>query len=130
VLLEKPYNKAVDLWGIGIITYLLLCSCLPFDHETSEKEIARQTVNNATPFPTTIWSKLSIESKDFVDSISYVNLELLQKEPVKRLNIKEVLEHSWLQKFGGGAITQKRRMSKTGDANFIIYSCTVDMEKK
>jgi calcium/calmodulin-dependent protein kinase I len=40
-LLEKPYSKAVDLWSIGIITYLLLCGCLPFDDEKSEREIAR-----------------------------------------------------------------------------------------
>ena len=34
VLTEKPYDQRVDLWSIGIITYLLLCVCLPFvdDH--------------------------------------------------------------------------------------------------
>jgi len=41
VLLEKPYDKCVDIWSIGIIMYLLLCGCLPFDDENSEREIAR-----------------------------------------------------------------------------------------
>lgn len=41
VLLEKPYGMAVDLWTLGIITYMVLASALPFDHPTSEKEIAR-----------------------------------------------------------------------------------------
>ena len=41
VLLEKPYNKTVDIWSIGIIAYLLLTGFLPFDDEESEKEIIR-----------------------------------------------------------------------------------------
>ena len=69
VLLEKPYSKAVDTWSIGIIAYLLVCGCLPFDHETSEREIARQTVHEPTPFPASLWKKLSTESRAFVDSI-------------------------------------------------------------
>lgn len=68
VLTEKPYNKSVDLWTIGIITYLLLCGCLPFDDEHSEKEIARQTIHDPTPFPGCFWKKLSMESKLFVES--------------------------------------------------------------
>lgn len=67
VLLEKPYNKAVDLWSIGITTYLLLAGCLPFDHESSEREIARQTIHDPVRWGS-IWKKLSNEAKSFVDS--------------------------------------------------------------
>lgn len=65
---EQPYDKKVDLWSIGIIAYLLLCGFLPFDDETSEREIARQTIKDPTPFPSSSWSKLSPEAKAFVDS--------------------------------------------------------------
>ena len=92
VLQEKPYNFKVDLFAIGIITYLLVAGFLPFDHETSEKEIARQTVYEPTPFPSSIWKNISIEAKMFVDN-------LLDKDPEKRMNIQEVLQHKWLQKF-------------------------------
>jgi hypothetical protein len=67
VLLEKAYTKAVDLWSIGITTYLLLAGCLPFDHETSEREIARQTIHDPVRWGS-IWKKLSGEAKSFVDS--------------------------------------------------------------
>ena len=40
VLLQKPYGKEVDLWSLGVITYLMLSRVLPFDHE-DDKEIAR-----------------------------------------------------------------------------------------
>ena len=33
VLLQKPYGKEVDLWSLGVITYLLLSRVLPFDDE-------------------------------------------------------------------------------------------------
>lgn len=67
VLLEKPYTKAVDLWSIGVTTYLLLAGCLPFDHETSEREIARQTIHDPVRWGS-IWKKHSNEAKSFVDS--------------------------------------------------------------
>ena len=66
--MEKPYTKAVDMWSIGVITYLLLVGCLPFDHETSEREIAKQTIHAPTPFPSSLWKKISSEAKAFVDS--------------------------------------------------------------
>ncbi len=68
MLCEKAYNKGVDLWSIGVITYLLLCGCLPFDDEHSEREIARQTIHDPVPFPVSIWKRLSVEAKQFVDS--------------------------------------------------------------
>lgn len=43
VLLQKPYGKEVDLWSLGVITYLMLSRVLPFDDE-DDKEIARQTI--------------------------------------------------------------------------------------
>jgi hypothetical protein len=41
---------------------------LPFDDENSEREIARQTIHDPVPYPNSLWKKLSIEAKLFVDS--------------------------------------------------------------
>ena len=92
VLQEKPYDFKVDLFAIGIISYLLLAGFLPFDDENSEKEIARQTVYDPTPYPIKIWDKISSEAKMFVDN-------LLDKNPDKRMNLEEVLKHPWLNKY-------------------------------
>ena len=86
ILQEKPYKFKVDLFAIGIITYLLLTSFLPFVHENSEKEIARQTIHEPTPFPSSLWKNISIEAKLFVNN-------LLSKKPDNRMDIQEVLQH-------------------------------------
>jgi len=92
VLKGKPYDKSVDLWSIGIIAYLLMCGFLPFDDEHSEREIARQTIQDPVPYPNDIWKNLSIEAKEFVAS-------LLKKNPEDRIGIKEVLNSKWIRKY-------------------------------
>lgn len=72
VLTEQPYTKAVDLWSIGVITYLLIAGCLPFDHETSEREIARMTIHDPVPYKGSIWSRTSPECKQFIDGINNI----------------------------------------------------------
>ena len=118
VLKEKPYSFKVDLFAIGIIAYLLVAGFLPFDHETSEKEIARQTVYEPTPFPISIWKNISNEARMFVDN-------LLQKNPEKRMDIKEVLQHKWLQKFNAKeSISFKKRNESdlSGAQKFEAFS--------
>ncbi len=118
VLKQKFYGREVDIWSIGIITYLLLCGCLPFDDEKSEKEIARQTIEDPVPYYPKLWKKLSEEAKSFVEGC-------LKKNPDERMNIKEVLEHEWIQKFSN--LVQLRRESKNNEQNeFKIYSTTID----
>lgn len=66
VLQEKPYNKKVDIWTLGIMSYLFLVGFLPFD-DKHESEIAKKTMSDPTPFPSSYWKNLSSESKSFVD---------------------------------------------------------------
>ena len=123
VLQEKPYDYKVDLFAIGVITYLLVAGFLPFDDENSEKEIARQTVYDPTPYPKKIWDNISQEAKMFVDN-------LLSKDPEKRMNLQEVLQHSWLIKFckkndnsNEGNVFEKRKSRElSGGDKFMAFS--------
>ena len=112
VLQGKPYDKSVDLWSIGIITFLLLCGYLPFDDKHSEKEIARQTIQDPVPFESKIWNKYTPEAKNFVEG-------LLQKKPEKRFTIKEILEHPWIKKMD--KVPEKRKDNKS-ESKFGFYT--------
>ena len=112
VLQGKPYDKSVDLWSIGIITFLLLCGYLPFDDKHSEREIARQTILDPVPFEDKIWNKYSPEAKTFVEG-------LLQKKPENRYSIKEVLEHPWIKK--KDKVPEKRKENKS-KSQFGFYT--------
>ena len=112
VLQGKPYDKSVDLWSIGIITFLLLCGYLPFDDKHSEKEIARQTIQDPVPFESKIWNKYTPEAKNFVEG-------LLQKKPEKRFTIKEILEHTWIKKMD--KVPEKRKDNKS-ESKFGFYT--------
>lgn len=63
VLLQKPYGKEVDIWSLGVITYLLLSRVLPFDDD-DDKEIARQTIQDHPDFSFHPWEKVSTAAQE------------------------------------------------------------------
>ena len=124
VLKGKPYGKSVDLWSIGIIAYLLMCGFLPFDDEHSEREIARQTIQDPVPYPMDIWKNLSVEAKEFVAS-------LLKKNPEDRIGIKEVLNSKWIRKYVDVPIERANinEQDKSNEKNhFEVFSTDTTMK--
>ena len=91
ILLNKHWDKKVDIWSLGIITYFLLSGYLPYeDDDNNEKNVAKQIINLPVTYPKELWKGISNNAKDFVDSC-------LQKDPQKRINIKQAIEHPWIQ---------------------------------
>ena len=93
VLCGNDYDKSVDIWSLGVLSYLLLVGRLPFDHpDDDENEIARQTINDPVPFTEKKWEIISQEAKSFVNMC-------LVKDPLTRINITEILKHDWIKKY-------------------------------
>lgn len=107
ILLKKPYSFQCDLWSLGCIVYALLCSSLPFDHD-SQKETIRMTCEEPVIFDSPQWKSYSPECIDFIE-------HLLIKDPEKRIKLEDVFKHSWFDKLSKNfnpMITGSPSMSK------------------
>jgi len=93
---EHAYDKSVDLWSVGVITYVLLCGYPPF-YATSQPALFEKIIKANYDFPPAEWDYISDKAKDFIRSLLVLN-------PQKRLTAEECLLHPFLA--GGGAGTQ------------------------
>lgn len=88
VLLMQGYGKAVDLWSVGVIIYILLCGFPPFYAE-NDNEMFELIKEADYDFPSPYWDKISDSAKDLVRG-------LLQKNPDIRLKSEDALKHPWV----------------------------------
>jgi calcium/calmodulin-dependent protein kinase I len=89
---EGTYDKQVDMWSIGVITYVLLCGFSPFFSST-QTALFQKILKVDYSFPNPEWSQVSEQAKDFIR-------KLLVKDPHKRATPADCLKHPWLN--GGG----------------------------
>ncbi len=88
VLSGNPYDNSVDIWSIGVITYVLLCGFTPFYAE-NQRELFEQILAADYTFPDPEWTEISAEAKDFISKILVTN-------PAVRLTAAQALDHPWI----------------------------------
>ena len=122
IIVDEPYSKAVDLWSLGIMTYLMVSGKLPFNSE-DENEIARQVVYDEPDYiRNPIWKNITPECKDFIK-------RLLEKDQNKRMTIKQVLEHKWIKMYDTNKYTDKRQSNGGEGKDFELYSSTKKLDE-
>jgi serine/threonine protein kinase len=92
-LLKGDYDAKADIWSIGVITFSLLSSSLPFygeDRLTVMKKILRGKFR----FSSKRWAGISMEARNLVQS-------LLTMNPTTRPTGLEALDSPWLQDYAG-----------------------------
>jgi serine/threonine protein kinase len=90
MLQRRDYTRAVDTWALGIIVFVLLCGCLPFDDDSatvpSDDLVKAKFVLR---FPR--WAKnLSASAKDLLSHLLDVN-------PRTRYTAEQALHHPWVR---------------------------------
>eukprot|EP01117_Protostelium_nocturnum_P018716 TRINITY_DN788_c0_g1_i1.p1 TRINITY_DN788_c0_g1~~TRINITY_DN788_c0_g1_i1.p1 ORF type:complete len:360 (+),score=126.75 TRINITY_DN788_c0_g1_i1:236-1315(+) len=85
---EGTYDKSVDMWSVGVITYVLLCGFSPFLSST-QTGLFEKIIKVEYDFPDPEWTNISQQAKDFIR-------HLLIRNPEDRYTAAQCLEHPWL----------------------------------
>jgi serine/threonine protein kinase len=88
ILLKRPYDTQVDMWGVGIIAYMSLAGYPPFANEDKQALFSMISCASYT-FDPRDWAGRSRLAKQFISSLLHV-------DPAVRMTAEEALEHPWL----------------------------------
>ena len=88
VLRRKGYRKEVDMWSIGVITYILLCGYPPF-YEENNAELFNQILKGKFEFDAPYWDNISNQAKNFVSRSLVVDSS-------RRLTVHNALCHPFI----------------------------------
>jgi calcium/calmodulin-dependent protein kinase I len=112
---EGSYDKSVDMWSCGVITYVLLCGFSPFLCGT-QTGLFEKIIKAEYDFPNPEWENISNEAKDFIK-------HLLVKEPNIRYTAQQCLEHPWLNGSHGSSLA-------LADGQISIKMSTYNQQRK
>jgi len=83
------YGKPVDIWAMGVTTYLLLSGEMPFRSE-NPKLVSLAIIYGSYDFePPERWADVSETAKDFISAC-------LTVKPAQRPTAADLLKHPWL----------------------------------
>jgi len=89
ILCGQLYGPPVDMWSMGVIAFVLLTGCFPWEGNGDDiKGILSQIINVSFKFPSNV--PISPSAKHLIT-------HLLVKEPEGRYTAEQVLNHPWVQ---------------------------------
>jgi len=112
VLKGQPYDNTVDIWSIGVITYILLCGFPPF-YGNTDQQIFEKILRVEYDFPSPDWDHISVEAKQFIKSI-------LVPEPSKRPSALEAIEMDWIKNKAPSKPLERLEYFKAGMSKYNL----------
>uniref|UniRef100_A0A8B9BIW5 Serine/threonine-protein kinase H1 n=1 Tax=Anser brachyrhynchus TaxID=132585 RepID=A0A8B9BIW5_9AVES len=90
ILVRKPYTNSVDMWALGVISYILLSGTMPFEDDNRTR-LYRQILKGKYSYSGEVspWPSVSNLAKDFID-------RLLTVDPSDRMTALQALKHPWV----------------------------------
>ena len=91
ILKELPYGLECDMWGCGVIVFILLGGYPPFDDSSGIQKMYTAIKNGEYTFDERYWASVSEDAKNFIRG-------LLQTDPTKRSSAAAAMSHDWFTK--------------------------------
>ena len=88
LLIDDGYNESVDVWGIGVVFFMLLTGEYPFTG-SERKSIFSRIINKHIDY-----SQYNL-SKDEIHLLK----RLLCKDPRHRIQLEDICDHQWFLKY-------------------------------
>lgn len=85
---NSGYESNVDIFSVGVTTFVLLCGYEPFYGENDE-ELIKTNREAAVEYADRDWRNISIEGRDFVE-------KMLHPNPRMRITAFDALKHPWI----------------------------------
>ncbi|CCW65677.1 unnamed protein product [Phytomonas sp. EM1] len=89
ILMKLNYGKNVDMWALGVLTYLLFTGEYPFKGDSSST-LRREICKNHS------WVNRNKKLKEVPHLYDFIS-RLLSFEPIKRMTARESLQHQWIK---------------------------------
>ncbi|XP_069112673.1 serine/threonine-protein kinase H1 homolog [Argopecten irradians] len=109
IIARKPYTCQVDMWAVGVITYILLSGTMPFDDENKTR-LYRLILKAKYSYAGEHWKDVSAAAKDFID-------KLLIVDPNVRIGANQSMNHTWL--VTNAASSSNKNLHRTISQNLI-----------
>ncbi|XP_072303404.1 death-associated protein kinase 2 [Eucyclogobius newberryi] len=103
VIKSEPLTTAADMWGIGVITYILLSGLSPFQGDTDE-ETLNNVIDLKYEFEEGPFKSTSDMAKDFIQ-------KLLLPTAGDRMTADECLLHPWIKPITRKQVDKRNRSS-------------------
>jgi len=100
VIQRTGYGKECDIWSCGVILYILLSGCPPFDQGKAPRLLFQDIMNANYSFPPDYWKLVSQEAQDLVRKMMVVNIQ-------SRMTPDQVLDHPWMRRYNAGDLSKE-----------------------